>query len=412
MRRLSKKLFSCGALALLAGCQVVQQAVDAVGSIGATNENTPVEVAPWQPLKTSLLPASTGHNGEVLAVAQVSQSPVQIVSFGMDGNAIGWSLDSGAGYLLKSVGSAIQLAAVGSRLPLVAYTLNGKIIVSCLNQCTGEWVLDRLKPRVLDIAFHEGDTALLIAGADGRIYRWRYEADRQATSFKEKDKALERYIAHQTLISRVLPHPAGRAFFSVDWDGTLLGWLPYAADDHGGEYDRNLFGGRFFGGVGTFLNAARAPDRGISSAAVSETGERLALGAEDGSVEVWEVRGFALAARKQSHSGRVLSVALSHDGSRVASIGRDSKLVVSQLEPDRLHRISPTALPLLSHEVLSQQLGSGTRNLHFISNGNLIFSTKDGRIGEIRLSDVKTPEASASPAPAAVRKPTVTDSDY
>lgn len=412
MHQLGKKLISYGMLAILAGCQVVQQAVDAVGSIGAASDNNPVEVAPWQPLKTTLLPVSTGHNGEVLAVAQVSENPVQIVSVGMDGNAIGWSLDSGAGYLLKSVGSEIQLAAVGSRLPLVAYTSNGKVIVSCINQCTGEWVLDRLKPRVLDIAFHEGDTALLIAGADGRIYRWRYEADRQAASFKEKDKALERYIAHQTLISRVLPHPAGRAFFSVDWDGTLLGWLPYPADDQGGEYDRNLFGGRFFGGLGTFLRAIRAPDRGIASAAVSENGERLALGTEDGNVEVWEVRGFVLAARKESHSGRVISVALSSDGGRVASVGRDSKLVVSQLEPDPLNRISLKALPLLSREVLSQQLGSGSRNLLFISNGNLVFSTKDGRIGEIDLADLKLPVVPASPTPAAARKPSATDSDY
>ena len=154
---------------------------------------------------------------------------------------------------------------------------------------------------------YEADRLLAWAHFGG--HRWRYELDRQATSLKEKDKSLERYIAHQTLISRVLPHPSGRAFFSADWDGTLLGWLPYSADDQAGEYDRNLFGGRFFGGVGTFLNAARAPDRGIASAAISGNGERIALGAEDGNVEVWEVRGFAIAARAPSHSGRVVSVA-------------------------------------------------------------------------------------------------------
>lgn len=407
----SQKLFCYVLLALLSGCQVVQQALTAVESIAEPNTLTSIKISPWQPFNTMLLTERSGHQGEVLALAQVAQSPALVVSVGTDGDTIGWSLDSGSGYLLKSIGQEIQLATVGSRLPLMAYTSNGKVIVSCLSQCQGEWVLDRLKPRVLDIAFHAGDSALLIAGADGRIYRWRYELDRQASSLKEKDRALERYIAHQTLISRVLPHPAGRAFFSTDWDGTLLGWLPYSADDHGGEYDRNLFGGRFFGGVGTFLNAARAPDRGISSAAASENGERLALGAEDGNVEVWEVRGFSIAARSEDHSGRVMTVALSQDGSKVASIGRDSKLVVTQLEPDPLHRISPKSLPFLSRDVLTQQMGSGTRNLQFLSNGNLIFSTKDGRIGEITVRDARAPVA-VSPTPFSTKRPSVVDSDY
>lgn len=415
MVRSSSRLFIFLVLAgLLAGCQVFQQAVDAARSVVSPNNLEVIDISPWQPLKTTLLPERSRHDGEVLALAEVSRNPLQVVSVGTDGSAIGWSLESGKGYLLKSLGSGIQLAAVGQRLPVVAFALQGRVVVSCVNQCQGEWVLDRLKPRALDLAFHEGDSALLIAGADGRVYRWRYELDRQATSLKEKDKSLERYIAHQTLISRVLPHPSGRAFFSADWDGTLLGWLPYSADDQAGEYDRNLFGGRFFGGVGTFLNAARAPDRGIASAAISGNGERIALGAEDGNVEVWEVRGFAIAARAPSHSGRVVSVALSEDGTRVASIGRDSKLVVSQLSPDSLYKIAPKSLPFLSQEILSQQMGSGTRNLEFLSNGNIVFSTKDGQIGEVSLGEVKATTITPASAPSqnSSKHPTVVDSDY
>lgn len=407
-----RKLTLCALIGSLFGCQVFQQAADAARSLTSDNTLTPIDIQAWQPLRIALLPERKQHDGEVLALAQVSKSPLQVVSVGIDGNAIGWDLGAGSGYLLKALGPGVQVAAVGQRLPLVAYVSQGRVVVSCLNQCQGKWVLNRLKPRVLDLAFHEGDSALLIAGADGRIYRWRYELDRQATSLKDKDKSLERYIAHQTLLSRVLAHPSGRAFFSVDWDGTLLGWLPYSADDQGGEYDRNLFGGRFFGGVGTFLNAARAPDRGISSAAVSGNGERIALGAEDGFVEVWQVRGFAIGSRSASHSGRVVSVALSDDGSRVASIGRDAKLVVSQLSPDPLHKISPKSLPFLAQEVLSQQLGGGSRNLIFLSNGNLAFSAKDGRVGEVSLAQVKAPSQPPVQQPATNNRSPVIDSDY
>jgi hypothetical protein len=410
MRRPMLKFLAPCLFGLFAGCQVVQQAADAVVSIGTSNSPEIIDIPPWRPFSTLASEPISRHDGQVLDVAEVSKTPSQLVSIGTDGTVIGWEIGTGNAYLLNRLGSQLQVAAIGHELPLVAYAADGKVFVTCAIQCQGTWVLDRLKPRVLDVAFHEHDSALLLAGADGRIYRWRFEVDRQASTPKERDKGLERYIAHQTLLSNVAGHPSGRAFFSTDWDGTLLGWLPYTADEHGGDYDRNLFGGRFFGAAGTFLPAGRAPDRGIASLAISRDGTRLAAGTEDGFVEVWEVRGFSVAARKSLHDGRVASIALSADGRRVASIGRDSQLDVSELVPDPAHRIAPTALPYRLDPVLTQTLGSGAANLLFTSSGNVIFSTKDGRIGEV---DVAQGKVQSSPVPTPnPRSPGLVDTDY
>jgi len=412
MQRVLKTIINLSLTVLVCGCQLFDQAVEAGRSLVTDNQLVSIDISPWKPFQPLLLPPITKHAGEVLAVQETSVSPSQLVSVGGDGNVIGWELSSGSGYLLKSLGRPIEVATVGREMPLMAYVADDKVVVTCVVQCQGEWVLDRLKPRVVDLAFHEHDSALLIAGADGRIYRWRFELDRLATSLKERDRGLERYIAHQTLISHVVAHPSGRAFFSTDWDGMLFGWLPYTADSHQGEYDRNLFGGRFFGGSGNFIKASRLPDRGISSVAVSASGDRLALGLEQGAVEVWDVRGFSLAGRESLHSGRVTSVAISSDGMSVASVSRDAQLVIGSLVPDARYRIAPQALPFKIQQSLAQPLSQGAGHLLFLSNNNLIFSTKDGRIGEIDLHNLKpvpTPTPNPQQLPHSISS---ADTDY
>jgi len=340
----------------------------------------------WSNAAFSTLPETAGHLGGVLTVAAVSAAPRRLVSAGADGNVVLWDITSGSGRLMKQVGGAVQNAALGRHRALVAWSSGLTISVACAAGCSESWELKRLKTRVTSLAFHEDDTALIIGGADGRVYRWHFQRERDAATQEERDQTLERYIAHQTVISVVAPLHTGRAFFSADWDGRLYAWLAYTADDQQGSFDKNLFGGRFFGGLGTYMTAPRVADRGITSLSISGNGQRLAVGTDEGYVEVWEVRGFEMISRTSVHNGRVVSVALSDDGARVASLGRDGKIAVADLSNDPGFGIKIGALRSLTIPVLNEEMKSA-RGIYFLSDGDLIISTNTGQIGELKLSN-------------------------
>jgi WD40 repeat protein len=299
----------------------------------------------------------------------------------------------------------MQLAALGRRRAVVAWSSGLTVSVACVLGCSGRWNLTKLKTRTTSLGFHEDDYALIIGGADGRVYRWHFSREGSAESSDERDRILERYIAHQTLVSAVMPLHTGRAFFSSDWDGQLYAWLAYTADDHQGSYDKNLFGGRFFGSSGTYMYAPRPADRGITALAVSENGQRLAVGTDDGYVEVWEVRGFEMTARTLAHVGRVISVSLSNDGSRVASLGRDGAIVVADIVADPLYGIRAGALRSAATQVFKEEMKSA-RSIYFLSSADLLLSTDAGQLGEIKLSSITrtVPPAPLKVAPEAASK--------
>lgn len=390
-----------------------------MGCFGLFDGGTPTDERPtassdlpvWERFETAGLALAASHSGEVLALHEVAQKPGQAVSVGADGSIIAWSLHSGSGHTLQKLKGPIQLATLGRRHGLVAWSSGFTIHVMCVAPlCSHHWELTRLKTRATSLAFHEDDSALLIGGADSRVYRWRFLAETDAKSFKEWDKLLERYIAHQTLISNVLSLHTGRAFFSSDWDGALFAWLAYTADDQQGSYDRNLFGGRFFGNLGSYMQAPRLADRGITSMAISENGERIAVGSDQGFVEVWAVRGMEMIARYQAHSGRVISVSLNDSGSRVASVGRDSKISVSELSADPSFGIAVGVYRYRTSSVFADQMKTA-RQCHFISSGDLLITTSEGQLGEISLTNVKAAPL-PTPAPQKTAPIASTDSDY
>lgn len=376
-----------------------------------TNSLQSLTFVRWQDITPTNSPASSEHLGEVLAVREVAGSQPNAVSAGADGNVILWDLAAGSGRLLTQVGGPMQVAALGRRHALVAWSSGLSVAVACVSGCSERWELTRLKTRTTALGFHEDDKAVIIGGADGRVYRWHFQRERDAQTQDERDRSLERYIAHQTMISAVTPLHTGRAFFSADWQGRLYAWLAYTADDHQGSYDRNLFGGRFFGGLGTHMFAGRLADRGITALAVSENGQRLAVGTDDGYVEVWDVRGFEIAARTLTHVGRVISVALSNDGSRVASLGRDGAIVAADVVSDPSYGINATALRATATQVFKEEMKSA-RNIYFLSTGDLLLSTNAGQLGEIQLSS--TPRIAPPPLLRVTPGTTTTEkgSDY
>jgi serine/threonine protein kinase/WD40 repeat protein len=75
---------------------------------------------------------------------------------------------------------------------------------------------------------------------------------------------------------------------------------------------------------------------GLSSAAVDASGERIALGCDDGSVRVHAVRGGALLAHWEGHASAVCALAFDETGEWIASGSADHSLLVRELPGGRL----------------------------------------------------------------------------
>jgi WD40 repeat protein len=312
---------------------------------------------------------------------------------------------------ITTIRPAPRRIAFGKRYALVAWNNQSKIFVQRIDQPSKRWILKRLKGRATSLAFHDDDSTLLIGGADGRVYRWRFAMEAQELSSSQKEKTLERYIGHHTIVSEVISIPKARAFLSTDWDGRLIAWLPYSADSHGGYYDTNLFGGRFFGGISTSMVAPRKQDRGITAAVLSDDSRKLAIGTADGFVEIWEIRGFIMSARHKVHNGQVVSIALNEDGSRIASLGKDNLLSVADLTRDSLYKVA-SAATLLKFSPLLSEPRAGIHAILFQDDTSLALMSEAGAT-ELLSLPVKTEHASSTAPPTQNETSGFTqDSDY
>lgn len=407
MSRLLVTLTSTALTIVATGCQVAQQAASIFEPSKNTNHLEIQTIQAISSLSLNDYKVTNRHDGEILALQGLSSMPPTAISVGQDGRVVGWDMASGQGHEVKQLTPPPKLVALGGSKSLIAWSDGQRISVACIHGCTSTLTLTRLKVRPTALSFHDLDTTLLIGGADGRMYRWRFIDEQSASSMEEREKMVERYIGHKTVVSGVAEHSGGRAFFSSDWDGALVGWLSYTSDDHKGAYDKNIFRGRFYTDIPAYVVAARPHDRGISSLTISKDGERLAVGTEDGFVEIWTIKGFTMAARKQLHQGRITSVALTDDGERVASVGKDSKVRVQELAPDPMHLLSPSALPKLLTEVSEHHIPLAQTSA-FVSARRLAVGTRGGELVELTLTE----PAKSTPIPTPKAPSHVQDSDY
>lgn len=391
---------------LLSGCQVAEQAINLVAPAETANTLKEQDIPL---LSSSLLPDNSplrNHQGEIASVRTVPGQPNRLLTVGKDKAIIEWDLPTGRGTLVRDLEGAPTVAAIGAQRALVAWGNESGVYIECIAGCSKKFAFKRFKSRPSSLAFHTNDTALLIGGLDGRVYRWRFMEEQTASTMEEREMMVERYIAHHAVVSAVAAHPAGRAFFSGDWSGSLIAWVAYSADAFGGEFDKNLFRGRFYTDVPNAMIANRLPDRGISSIAVSRNGERIALGIEDGHVEVWETRGFTLAAKKLLHNGRVVNVDISEDGTRVVSVGKDTKVRVTELADDPVYLVNPYAYPKLLQEVSENPIALA-ESVTFVAPNQVVVTTRGGALAEVLVKGTPAPAPPKKP-----RKPLPVDTDY
>jgi WD40 repeat protein len=101
-----------------------------------------------------------------------------------------------------------------------------------------------------------------------------------------------------------------------------------------GSYDTaiNIWDAR----SGTLLHSLREHPLGVTSVALSASGELLASGSWDQSVKIWDAHRGTLIHTFLGHTGAVQSVALSLDGKRLASASSDGTLKLWSVPERRL----------------------------------------------------------------------------
>lgn len=291
----------------------------------------------WSLPDFNSLAAMPGHKAGVIGIFQPlvngngSTAPAA-VSVDSSGQVLAWDIERAKAYELLSLDKPVEQAAFYADALLLAVSYANIVEVYSLVERALLAGLNRLQTRITALDFQPRGQSVLLGGADGRVYRWKF-AGPPNESLREQDKILERYIGHAAVISSVAFHPHGRFFFSADWRGAISAWLTYDSDIFGGAYDENPFAGRAFAEQRTRTML----ERGAGQAApaqlkVSKDGQFLLAASQHGDIEWWSVRGLRKLAQVEAHKGLIYDFQVSPDNRCLATAGRDGKVRIWTLE--------------------------------------------------------------------------------
>ncbi|MBN8549845.1 MAG: hypothetical protein J0M12_11070 [Deltaproteobacteria bacterium] len=294
-----------------------------------------------------------------------------------------WDLSTQNAYqLLKLQGGPFEVATYNPAELLLAVARETDVRIYSVADGSEVARLKKLKTRAASLAFQPSGRSLVIGGADGEVYRWRFMEDKTATTPKEAEKFFERYFGHANVISSVAYHPVGRIFFSGDWSGALNAWLPYDADAFGGQYLENAFGANMFSDRSTRSKAVRVANSSIEHLRVSEDGNVLLSGTQDGTLEWWNVRGFTLAATVSAHKGLLYDIAIAPSGKVAATLGRDGRVRIWQLTRTVDKEAAKTTFAIEKSKEID---APGVKKLIFLDETTLLLGDHTGRISFSKL---------------------------
>jgi WD40 repeat protein len=367
-------------------------------------KETPLEAPPFW-LAGLDLGASASHRGGVVSVYPVDETGVAALSIGVDGEVILWNVRTGNSILFGDLESKVLVTALDAGsgylavVPQITAT-NRNVRIWSLRERRYIKELDRLHSRVTSVDFQpdrsfigKGEAAVAIGGADGRVYRWRFFESHQNRILSKASKDFERYVGHATVVSAVAFHPGGRVFFSGDWNGAFNAWLSFDTDLHGGKYDENLFGRGFFTEQSTRKRAKRDGTDPIEKIAIDSRGRHIALGLQNGRIEVWEARGLAWQGSYLAHAGAMRALHFNPDGDAIASYGRGDKLSIwkfSFLEEGIEQRRK------IEFEKYLELPIPDITDFRYLKPGVIVAGTSDGKVLEIDIELAKRQASAAS----------------
>jgi len=298
------------------------------------------------------------QGGQARLITTLSRIPSS-VAFSQDGSYLAWSYGK-----TVTVVALFDLLNTDDKRMLNEYTLN------------------KLTANVTALDFEVGSQAVLIGATDSKVYRWMFNAADTLQGGRIGTGGLDRYHHHASVISSVLCHPAGRLFFSADWNGNLAAWLPYGSDAYGGRYDENLFGTRFFANTPTSKSASRSGSERVDQLKISANGQFILLGTQDGMLELWQVRGLVKLADIAAHTGLMHDVAISPNGKYLISIARDGVLKIWQVQTKKMRR-KEYEFKLL-HEINDYD----TRVLAFVDDDRFVAAGVLGQVSWYSVSEL------------------------
>jgi hypothetical protein len=272
-----------------------------VGTLAMAGFLRPVDPLPADPHLLSwghLMPVRERSSGAPLRLQHAGW--VGAVAFGAEGRSLAtgcsdgvlrtWSIDSGeplrefAGHVAAV--SAVALSADGALVASGSFDHTARLWDATTGEC--RHTLGDHRGAVMAVAFCDSDRLLATGSIDGKIRLWN-------TTDGTPARTLE---GHRSWVNALAVAPDGRQLISGSSDGTLRVWsLP----------------------EGDLLHTLAATKAEVRSVAISPDGRLLAAGIRYGAIKVWDTRASEEIHSIAGHSGDVWGVTFLRGGQVLAT---------------------------------------------------------------------------------------------